>query len=92
MTQIGRELPRAALRDSAYALAVSFYGRKCDKVFLLLRAPPKEIAVTMILIRPPAEPEGSLSPHALRFPPVLFTGETVSTDTGMLSGWEPRII
>ncbi len=34
-----------------------------------------EIAVIMILIRIPEEPEGSLSPHALRIPPVLFPGK-----------------
>ena len=67
--------PTAALREPAQAFTAYRNGRKRDKLFLLPRAsyPPRNRGEeNPPRTRNPAEPEASLSPHALRFPPGSF--------------------
>jgi hypothetical protein len=78
--EISMSLP---FRKRSHAFTEYRNGRKWEKLLLLLRAtsPSKEPADNELpRTGTPAEPEGSVSPHALRFQPVLFP-------TDLLSHW-----
>jgi hypothetical protein len=75
MTWDRLEFPVARLRVPAHAITEYRNGRKRDKLFLLTRAssPPRgNRGDSPPGNRNPAEPEASISRHALRFPPGSF--------------------